>query len=73
MLDKLQPILDEFQEIEKKLQDPNIVSDPKEYKNIMIKRSDLEPKVQIISEYKNTIQGIEDSKAMLESETDKKC
>jgi len=71
MLDKLQPILDEFQEIEKKLQDPNIVSDPKEYKNIMIKRSDLEPKVQIISEYKNTIQGIEDSKAMLESETDK--
>ncbi|MBI96798.1 peptide chain release factor 1 [bacterium] len=71
MLDKLQPILDEFQEIEKKLQDPNIVSDQKEYKNIMIKRSDLEPKVKIISEYKNTLQGITDSKAMLESESDK--
>ena len=71
MLDKLQPILDEFQEIENKLLDPGIVSNPSEYKSIMIKRADLEPKVKIISEYKATIQGIEDSKLMIESETDK--
>ena len=71
MLDKLQPILDEFQEVETKLQDPSIASNPSEYKNLMIKRADLDPKVQIIQEYKDTLQGIQDSKSMLESETDK--
>jgi len=71
MLEKLQPILDEFKIIEKSLLDPNIVSDQTKYKDLMIKKSDLEGKVEVIREYKSVVQSIQDSKDMLSSESDK--
>lgn len=67
---KLQTLVDEFKQIDQELMNPDIVNDQNKYKNIMVRRSELEPVVMAFQKYKDTKKNLEDAKLMLESESD---
>ncbi|HHT96391.1 MAG TPA: peptide chain release factor 1 [Clostridiales bacterium] len=70
MFDRLEDILTRYSDIEKELMNPNIVNDQEKYKNLMIEQSELHDIVEKYKEFKEATQGIEDSLAMLEEESD---
>lgn len=70
MFDKLEDILTRYSNIEKELMNPNIVNDQEKYKRLMIEQSELHDIVEKYKEFKEATQGIEDSLAMLEEESD---
>ncbi len=64
---KLQALEEEFNETEKKLSDPEIISDPKELQLLGQKRSKLEPVVNMYREYKDAQKSISEAKELLKS------
>ena len=64
---KLQALEDEFKETEKKLSDPQIISDPKELQILGQKRAKLEPVVEKYREYKSAQNSINEAKELLKS------
>jgi len=65
MLNKLKKLSEELQEIEKKLIDPAIISNQKEYVKLSKKASELRPIVELYNEYKKYLQQKEDAIEMM--------
>jgi peptide chain release factor 1 len=71
MLDKLEEIKRRYQEVELKLSDPSTVSDMKLFKKLNIEYKELGQVVELIDEYKKTLNNIESAKEVLANEKDK--
>ncbi|MEE0716744.1 MAG: peptide chain release factor 1 [Eubacterium sp.] len=70
MFDKLDGILERYDEILEQLNDPNVVSDQSNFRKLMKEQSDLAPIVELYKKYKEAKQTIEDSLAILDEESD---
>jgi peptide chain release factor 1 len=66
MLDQLKGVEERFLEIEKRLSEPEIVKDRQTYQMLMREHAELNKIVMVFDEYKNTLQGIEESKDLLQ-------
>lgn len=70
LLQKLEAIHYRFQEVGKQITDPDIISDMKRYVKLTKEYKDLEEMDKVYFKYKNIIDNLESSKAMLAEETD---
>jgi peptide chain release factor 1 len=70
MQDKLETLVQEFNEIDKKVSDPNVFNDTANYTRLMRRRSELESVVVIIKEYQLATQTLAEAKELLNSEKD---
>ncbi len=70
MLDKLDAIVEKYNDITEKLNDPNVVSDQNNFKKLMKEQSDLQPIVEASKEYKNCKDTIDESLMILDEESD---
>ena len=70
MFDKLDDLLRKFEEIMNELSEPSVTSNQERFRALMKEQSDLTPIVEAYKEYRKCNQDIEDSLAMLESESD---
>lgn len=70
MFDKLEDTLDRYLEITDELNEPSVVNDQNKFRQLMKEQADLTPVVDKYKEYKETKEGIEDSLAMLNEESD---
>ena len=70
MFDKLEDLLIRFEDIMNELQDPAVANNQERFRRLMKEQSDLAPIVNTYTEYKKCRQEIEDSLAMLDSESD---
>ena len=59
-----------FAEVNEQIQDPELVKDPKKYKDIMREHSNLSSVMEAYEEYKSVLQGIEDAKVLITEEED---
>lgn len=70
MIENIQKIIDELKDIDAKIADPNVLSDNQKYANLMRRRSEIEPTVELAKEYKKTDQTIKDARELINSEKD---
>ena len=70
MFDKLEDLLRKFEEIMNELSEPTVADNQERFRALMKEQSDLTPIVNAYKEYRKCNQDIEDSLAMLESESD---
>lgn len=70
MFDKLEDLLIRFEEILGELNEPTVTNNQDRFRSLMKEQSELTPIVEAYKEYKKCNQDIEDSLAMLESESD---
>jgi len=70
LLEKLQAIYHRYLEVEKLVNDPNIVSDMKRYIAVNKEFKDLRPLVEAYKNFKNTLDNIQSSKEILATEKD---
>ena len=68
LLEKLQPFIDKYNDINKKLSSPEITQNIKEMTKLSREAKNLEPLVQKAQEYKNLIENLEEAKLMLNDE-----
>ena len=66
MLNKLLDIEKKFDSIEESYNDPQVVSNPSELQRLGKARASLEPIVQVIREYKSTLDAVKDTEAMIQ-------
>jgi peptide chain release factor 1 len=71
MYEKLQFIEEKFEDLNYKISDPEVIADHNEWRKLVKEHSDIEPIVAKFREYKEVLQGIEDSNEMLSEENDK--
>lgn len=67
---KLDDMVKKFNEVEKQIADPDVFSDQKKYKDLMVEYSFLKDIVETYAKYKELIQNISDAKEMIEIEED---
>jgi len=70
LLNKLAAINIRRDEVGKLIVDPDIIADMKRYVKLSKEYKDLEPIVDVYIEYKNTLDNIESSKEIIQTETD---
>ena len=70
MIDKLTALEKKFEELGALLADPDVIADQAAYQKHAKNYRDLESIVEKFHEYKDILKGIEDSRALAESETD---
>lgn len=70
MFDKLDFILEKYEELSKKVSDPDIIARQSEWQKLMKEMSDLEPIVKEYKEYKKAKEALEEAKEILELEED---
>ena len=70
MFDKLEDLLQRFEEIQNELSDPGVVNDQTRFRKLMKEQNDLNDIVEEYKRYKKTKQDIEDSLMMLDEESD---
>ena len=70
MFEKLDGILERYDEIMEQLNDPNVVSDQSNFRKLMKEQSDLAPIVESYRKYKEAQETIQDSLAILDEESD---
>lgn len=70
MFDKLEALVSRFEEIMNELNEPTVTNNQERFRSLMKEQSDLTPIVEAYKEYKKSKQDIEDSLALLESESD---
>ncbi|MCH5274029.1 MAG: peptide chain release factor 1 [Lachnospiraceae bacterium] len=70
MFDKLEDLLQRYEELQNELSDPNVVNDQTRFRKLMKEQNDLADIVTEYKRYKQTKQDIEDSLAMLDEEND---
>ena len=70
MFDKLEDLLNRFEEILNELGEPGVTSDPAHFQKLMKEQSELQPTVSTYREYKKVSETITDSLSMLEEEKD---
>ncbi len=66
MLDQLKGVEERFLEVEKRLSEPDIVKDRQAYQALMQEHAELNKIVTVYNQYKETLQGIEDSTELLQ-------
>ena len=70
MFDKLDFILEKYEELSKKVSDPDVIARQKEWQKLMKEMSDLEPIVKEYTAYKKAKEELEEAKEILEIEDD---
>ena len=70
MFDRLEDILIHFEELMNELASPGVTEDAKRFQRLMKEQADLTPIVEAYKAYKKTKQDMEDSRLMLEGESD---
>lgn len=70
MFDKLEDLLARFEEIMNELNEPGVAENQNRFRMLMKEQSDLTPIVEAYREYKKCNETVEDSIAMLETESD---
>ena len=70
MGDKLEKLIAAYEELEKKMVDPAVVSDPKEYARIAKEHANQAALVEKAREYLTALDDIEAAKEMLHEESD---
>ena len=70
MFDKLDFILEKYEELSKKVSDPNVIAKQKEWQKLMKEMSDLEPIVKEYTAYKKAKEELEEAKEILDMEDD---
>ncbi len=70
MLKKLASLEDKFDELEKKVSDPEIIADNNLWKQLVKAHSDLVEVVSVYREYKSVLTGIDEAKEMLGEDPD---
>ena len=70
MFDMLEDIVKKHEEILNMLNEPGIAGNQEQYRKLMKEQADLSPIVEKFKEYKECKEGIQDSLAMLEEESD---
>nr|WP_330360109.1 peptide chain release factor 1 [Terrisporobacter glycolicus] len=70
MLNKLQVLEDKYIDLTEKISDMEIINDQKVWQKYMKEHADLEPIVHKYREYKNVLNDLSESKAILEEESD---
>ena len=70
ILDKLEGVLERFQEVERNLTEPGIVSNQEKYVKLNKEYKGLQPLIEAYKEYKNVIDNINSSKELLKEEDD---
>ena len=70
MFERLQQIESKYEELNKALASPDIVSDSQRYQKTAKAHSEVVPVVEKYREYKDLTRGIPESKAMLADESD---
>ena len=70
MFDKLDALINRYDEIMNELSEPGVADNQSRYRALMKEQSDLTPLVEAYKEYRQSKQDIEDSLAMLEEESD---
>ncbi|SFB37652.1 bacterial peptide chain release factor 1 (bRF-1) [Acetitomaculum ruminis DSM 5522] len=70
MFDKLESLVNRYEEITNELQEPDVVNDQNRFRNLMKEQNDICPIVETFKEYKAEKTNIEDSLALLEEESD---
>ncbi|MDO5760405.1 MAG: peptide chain release factor 1 [Bacteroidota bacterium] len=70
MLDKLEAINKKYLEVEKKIQDPEVVNDMKNYVKLNKEYKDLEPIINAYHQYKDVLSNIDNAKNVLATEKD---
>lgn len=70
MFDRLEDILIRFEEIMGELNEPTVANNQERFRMLMKEQSSLTPLVEAYKEYKKCRQDVEDSLAMLETESD---
>ena len=66
MLEQLKGVEERFLEIEKRLSNPEIVKDRQAYQALMQEHAELSKIVSVFDQYKQTLQGIQDSTELLQ-------
>ncbi|KJR43576.1 peptide chain release factor 1 [Candidatus Magnetoovum chiemensis] len=67
LITKLQSIEERFEEINKRLEDPNVISSYKEVEKSSKERAELEPLIDKIKQYRNLLNDIADAEEMIKS------
>ena len=70
MFDKLDLILEKYEELSKKVSDPDVIAKQKEWQKLMKEMSDLEPIVKEYTAYKKAKEELEEAKEILDMEDD---
>lgn len=70
MFEKLDFTIDKYEELSGLVSDPEIISNQPKWQKLMKEMSELEPVVKAYKEYKNANKELEDSKELLEMESD---
>ncbi|MDD3996989.1 MAG: peptide chain release factor 1 [Sphaerochaetaceae bacterium] len=70
MIEILQGFEQQFQELEQRLSNPDVVKDMNAYRKLMQERARLEPIVENLHELRSLVSQIEDAEAMLKEEDD---
>ncbi len=70
MFDKLEDLLRKYEEIMNELSEPSVANNQERFRALMKEQSNLTPIVEAYKEYRKCNQDIEDSLALLESESD---
>lgn len=70
IMNRLEELINRYEEVQNELNEPGVASDQGRYQKLMKEHSDLNPIVEKYMEYKEAKQGIEDSLAILEEESD---
>ena len=70
MFDKLDFILEKYEELSKKVSDPDVIAKQKEWQKLMKEMSDLEPIVNEYTAYKKAKEELEEAKEILDMEDD---
>jgi len=65
MLQKLEEVEFRFVEIERKLSDPEVISDQKKYQDLLKQHSDIKPGIDLYREFKSVTSQIDDAKLLL--------
>lgn len=67
MLDKLKNIEEKYEDIEKKLFDPDVVSDIEQYRKLLKEQKRITPVVEKFREYKKAKKAFDESRALLDA------
>ena len=70
MFEKLDELIDKYEEMNRQLQDPQIISDGSRFQKIMKEQGAIAPLVNAYTEYKKCNQDLSDALEMLSSEND---
>lgn len=70
MIEKLEPYVQKYDEITKKLCDPEVFNDIEQFKKLSKEQSSIKDYVELYNEYNSTLKSLEEAKTIAKNETD---